>query len=132
MKSELQSIREVSLVEIAHMIPWAKKEGVSFTPTKNQTKYIARLILDKVIGFVGYEIQTGGVRFKSDYVHPNYRGNGYYQELFDYRMNLFANEKRITAYCTNKSLSTYLRNGFKATNTNKNNVTYVIREYEKL
>lgn len=132
MKNELQNIKEVSLIEIKHLINNAKKENISFTPTKNETKYIGYFVKNIVIGFVGYEIQTAGVRFKSDYIHPNYRGNGYYQELFNYRMDIFRNEKKISAYCTIKSLSTYLKNGFEIVSTNKKRITYVIRTNEKL
>jgi predicted GNAT family acetyltransferase len=53
------------------------------------------------------------------YVSPNHRGNGVYSQLFHLRQTDFKNQT-ITAVCTNKSVNTFLRNGFKITKQTKN------------
>jgi GNAT superfamily N-acetyltransferase len=105
------------------------KEGVVMD---SDTSYLLMRVAGMVIGFVGYMEVAGSIRFKSDWVDPDWRGQGVYAELFKKRMELFDDTQTLTAFCTPMSLPTYIRNGFvKATETKRSNgavSVYVMRD----
>lgn len=66
-------------------------------------------------------------RFKSDYVFNEFRGQGAYSALFDFRMEfaLQVKLKKVTAFCTPLSLPKYLKEGFTQKSMNKNGIAFV-------
>lgn len=67
------------------------------------------------LGLVCAEITEDSIYFRSDYVEPEYRNMGLYNELFTHRFTwaLAKNFDRIKAYVTDMSKSTFERFGFK-------------------
>ena len=120
-------IRKGSINEISHLKPLAKKERVPLTETKADVNYILAECDGVVIGFVGYTIEKGKARLKSDFVHPDYRGNGIYSMLFAERLNRLDGIKFMDAFCTPLSLPQYLKNGFIKQKINNFGITYVIK-----
>lgn len=113
-----------------------RKESVAFR-SNDGTKYLGYLDKNKkVIAVVGYkDMGKNHVRFKVDWVHPNYRGNGYYKKLFSTRIkyvkDFFPNLVKISAYCTEKSVNVYIENGFQASGKNGHGHTFVIKHTTK-
>jgi GNAT superfamily N-acetyltransferase len=67
-----------------------------------------------IIGFVCAVVKGKTVRFKSDYIAPEYRGKGIYRSLFEKRLRgASCKAQRATAFCTPLSLPTYLKFGFQ-------------------
>lgn len=109
--------------------PELLKSRVAFK-REDGTIYLAVKIEDKVIAFAGYKLLPDSVRLKTDYVIPGERGKGIYDQLFKARLEIIRKkwgEVRMTSYCTEMSISTYKRYGFKAT-TKKNGITFMIYE----
>jgi len=77
--------------------------------------YVA-MINKKVCGFVAALEQSKNVLFCSDYILPEYRGQGIYELLFAARLSDFKNSV-ITSTITDASMRTYLSNGFVETGT---------------
>ena len=102
-----------------------RKESVALKDD-GVTKYIGAFIESEIIGCVGYQEIGNKIRYKTDYVHPKYRGMGIYSLLFKEREKLFEGRNEITAFCTLKSLNCYLSHGFKKINQKKG-ITFVKR-----
>ena len=93
------------------------------------TQYLGAIVKNKLVGVVGW-LKIGNVlRYKSDCVSPNFRGNGIYQMLFEERDKYCKNMavRKVTAFCTDKSVNTYLRHGFCSIRVGKNGITFVQR-----
>ena len=93
----------------------AAKEGVV---SDEHTKYFGFFLETTLVAFVGY-MQIGATyRFKSDWVNPQWRGQGIYQLLFAHRQEYISKvfKGEITAYCTDLSLPIYKKNGFEVAN----------------
>ena len=74
--------------------------------------------------------KTGTVRFKSDYVAPEYRRQGVYKKLFKARMEWakLNGGKIATAFCYDASLGMYANQGFISMRQDKKTgVTFVKR-----
>lgn len=94
------------------------------------TVYIGMYEDEKLIGFAGYKILPDSIRLKTDYIVPECRGKGLYDELFKFRLETIRKkygEVRMTAYCTEMSIGTYKRHGFKST-SKKNSITFAVYE----
>ena len=120
-------IRKGNIKEISHLKSLAKKERVPLTETKADVNYILAEQDGLVIGFVGYTIDRGKARLKSDFVHPDYRGQSIYSLLFAERLNRLANVKFMDAFCTPLSLPKYLKSGFIPHKINNFGITYVTK-----
>lgn len=103
-----------------------KKESVDFHKTPNTT-YLGAFIEGNLVGCVGFSIMKNTLRYKTDGVIYRYRNNGIYSELFRRRDEICSKiaVKKITAFCTSKSLYMYLKNGFKIERKLKNSITFV-------
>lgn len=78
---------------------------------------------DKILGFCGIDFQHSKAVFKNDYVLPEYRGNGLWGVMFEYRKLVaqLRGAKLIEANCTDMSVNLYKRAGAQ-----------VIKEYTDL
>lgn len=105
------------------------KERVAIKKHDPATKYLCYMNGIHPVAIVGWQvIKDGHIRFKTDYVRPNFRGKGLYSALWEYRMNLIFKEYNphtITAYCTEMSLPKYLKEGFLTRSVGKTGITYV-------
>lgn len=91
------------------------------------TVYLAAIEASMIIGFVGYKVLSDSIRLKTDYVLPQARGRGVYDQLFIKRLAVIEEKygnPRLTAYCTEMSIGTYVRKGFKRL-TQRNGITFV-------
>ena len=107
-----------------------RKERVAIKKDDDKTEYIALYIEDNPVGVVGWQYMgKNHYRLKTDYVTPAFRGKGYYSELWKTRISLIFTNKveTLSAFCTEMSLPTYIKNGFKPIN-NKNGITYVKKQ----
>lgn len=102
----------------------ALKERVTMDNPPEAIWFIAEQAPGEIVGFCCAVIKGLLARFKSDFVLPAFRGRGIYQIMFVYRMANVNGVKMITAFCTPKSLKTYLRNGF-VVQTQRRDITFV-------
>lgn len=119
----------MKIVEIKHedtkpLHRYMRKSRVATSHTHN-TKYIGAYIEDILVGVVGYFVNNGVARYKYSIVHPNYRGQGIYRKLFEYRDSV-VDCSVTTAYCTENSLPMFLKSGFMKV-TEKRGITFVRR-----
>ena len=73
-------------------------------------------------GFTGIIIYKNKAIFKNHFIFKEYRGKGYFKQLFDFSIKLTKELgiKKVEATCTDMSINHYLKNGFK-----------VIKEFKK-
>lgn len=106
-----------------------RSSRVAIAKEDTDTRYLAVFQEDNPIGVVGWLYMSDShVRFKTDYVQKAFRGIGVYSNLFKSRLiTILMDEKvdTITAYCTEMSLPSYLKNGFEVQSVGKNGITYV-------
>lgn len=81
----------------------------------------------RILGVVGYKTMGRVLRYKTDWVHPNYRGQGIYRLLWYTREAACEDAKHVTAFCTPMSLPMYLSHGFTAVRTTSTGITFVRR-----
>ena len=107
-----------------------KKEHVDTKSTPN-TRYFGVYVGGELAGFVGVmDKGVGLVRFKFDYVRPEFRGKGLYNALFQYRLEKYR-DRKISAFCTNMSVGTYKRYGFmEIWHKEATNITFLKRNEE--
>lgn len=113
--------------ELKHLKGKAAKEGVVMDA---KTDYIVFEVQKQIVAFAGYmPLNSDGsvIRFKSDWVHPDWRKQGIYKIIFDARL---AGVKafdvcEINAFCTKMSLPVYLANGFETVMVNGRGSTFV-------
>ena len=118
---------EIKSVEYFDLVPLRSKARVEGVVMDASTKFLAMFIEDHIVGFVGWmDVMGGALRYKSDWVHPDWRGLGIYSALFAERLKQTATDREINAYCTSMSLPVYLKNGFKTQTVLKRGSTYVI------
>lgn len=101
--------------QIVQFVGEAKKADLVFN--KSTAYYCARA-KGKMIAICGVMIYASKAVFKNDYVLPEYRRNGVWKMLYDYRLALVTNMesiKKIEATCTDMSLPLYLRMGARVT-----------------
>ena len=127
MNLNMLNIRKGNINEINHLKALANKERVPLTETKTDVNYLLAELNGLIIGFVGYAIVKGKARLKSDFVHPDYRGQGIYSTLFVERLNRLKDVKQMDAFCTSLSLPQYLKSGFIKQKTNNFGITYVTK-----
>ena len=106
---------------------------VAISKQDKNTKYLTWLNGIHPVAVVGYmNMKSGHIRLKTDYVRPQFRGQGIYSELFKSRLILIfmtLKPKVLTAYCTPMSLPKYLKEGFVAM-SERNGITYVKKQIE--
>lgn len=107
-----------------------REEKVAFKPNDGSV-YIGAFLGERLVGVVGILKQHRTIRFKTDYVHPAHRGQGVYAALWGEREARVKPLRfnAITAFCTDKSLPKYLREGFRAMNRLERGVTFVRRQW---
>lgn len=129
MKSQID-IKLATFEDIKTLSSKANAENVS-VKSDAKTKYIAGYINGGLVGFVGYMEMKNTIRYKSDYVIPICRGKGVYKTLWKERDKVVEKEYGLiekTAFCTPKSINTYLKNGFQKIKINNNGYWYVKKE----
>lgn len=92
----------------------AEKLADSLGKTKTTSFYILRNAEGETLGFCGIQFYSHKAIFKNDYVLPQYRKNGLWRVMFDYREWIVRSKpsiKTIEATCTDMSLNLYLRRG---------------------
>lgn len=98
------------------LLSMARKERVPVKITVSPVEYWIAFVDDKAVGFQGATIQkTTIARLKSTFVHPNYRGSGIFDKLFNEAITNLT-ERGITTFSgffTPMSYTTGLRYGFK-------------------
>jgi GNAT superfamily N-acetyltransferase len=115
-------IRPTTELEIAPYKKQASAEKIRFTPKTEL--FVIEDDKGTVYGFSGIDFQGSRAVFKNAYVMPEYRGNGIWRELFNYRYAVASMRKGIKtveATCTPMSINLYLRLGAQ-----------VITEYKEL
>lgn len=122
----MEEIRICSYDEI-RALKSLSKESVDFH-NNGKTTYIGYFDNGEILGVVGYQWIGTKLRYKTDGVKSSCRGRGIYTKLFAYRDSLCSKlaAKSTTAFCTSKSIGTYLKNGFKVKSINKG-ITFVER-----
>ena len=128
MNNKLLIIRKGNIDELNHLKQIAMKERVILKDTISDVNYIIAQLDGLIIGFVGYSILKNKARFKSDFVHPEFRCKGIYSILFQERLKRVKNIKQIDAFCTKFSLPKYLKNGFIIKKINNFGITYVTKK----
>ena len=109
-------IKEITFVDVRPYKLAAEVSGLVFSST---TKYFG-LYNDSVLqAFCGVLYFKNKVVMKNVFVLPQYRGLGYFKELVNYRLKLFAH-KTIEATCTKMSSKYYKELGFKEIKLYKN------------
>ena len=104
---------------------YMKSEKVAFK-LNDGTKYIGAIKDNMIRGCVRYmRMKNGDMRYKTDYVLSEHRGNGIYHTLCDYREATCIESERITAFCTEMSLRSYLMMGFKKISVSDSGITFV-------
>jgi hypothetical protein len=95
------------------------------------TVYIGVRVNNMLVGVAAYHINGNSIRYKTDFMLPNYRGLGLYKKLFQHRERLVIDHAHnsmqsviVTAFCTPMSLPVYLKNRFIA-ESEKNGITFV-------
>lgn len=124
----LGPVELVTYEGVRHLKAQMNRERVTLSPGG---EYLCIRQGDAVIGVVGLiYLSPGKVRFRSDYVVPAFRNGGLYDRLFRARMAAVQNgaHTALTAFCTQKSLSTYLRYGFRSVKAQNNGITFVRRD----
>lgn len=125
-------IKEVKYDFIKKYKKIVEKERVDLK--ENWTTYYWYFLDNILVWFIWVLEKDKTIRFKSDYIFKEFRWNWYYKELFNFRLNLFKKKnKEISAFCTEKSIWTYLKNWFNIINKNKNWIYFVkYKKYEEL
>jgi len=122
-------IKEIYPKDFEHLLHLMRKERVG--DHTHNTFYIGAFIDNKLVGMVGWMLIGRVLRYKSDYVLKEHRGKGIYYQLFKAREERCKSRSLVyTAFCTEYSLPTYLKFGFKPKH-NRNGITFVERkQYE--
>lgn len=119
-------IKAATFEELKHFKAKANKEGVVMD---NSTTYLAFFVNGMPVGFVGWMHVLGSLRYKSDWLMPEWRGQGIYKLLFAERDKILSAQEDITAYCTQMSLPVYLANGFEVQKVLERGSTMVKRKF---
>lgn len=122
------TIREITADVALPFVGQFKKEQVD-NKWIDGVRYLGAYCKDRLVGVCGWLKMGDIIRYKCDCVHPNYRGNGIYNLLFEARdkMTESIEHKFCTAFCTKYSLSTYLRHGFCSIKVENNGIVFVRR-----
>jgi len=84
--------------------------GVGF---ENKGIRYGLFIDNKLVSFMNIVEIGKGVKFKSNYTFPEYRGNGYFTQLLNYvAFKYIVEGKKITADCLDTSYGIYKKLGF--------------------
>lgn len=125
---------EIRIVPFSELQPLMclRKEHVDLKPG-SKTCYACAYWMGQAVGVVGWQMVGSTLRYKSGGVLPKYRGLGIYTMLFSFRERLCSTMPyaKVSAYCTSKSLPTFIKNGFKAVKTLPNGITIVERKKER-
>lgn len=123
-------IQKIDKDEVGKLAYEMRREGVAFK-AKDETAYLG-VFDDKGVlaGVVGWQKVGKDIRYKTAYVKPTHRGQGYYKALWQARDEAvrmeFGENIRITAFCSANSLPTFLKNGFVEVKKNvKTGVVFV-------
>lgn len=121
-------IRSAKKKEIDKHIQEAKKSNLVFNKS---TEYF--VIVDKngkIIGMSGLMLFKNKAIFKNDFVLKQYRGNGYFKKMVNFRINYCKNRgiKKLEATCTPMSYRYYRAVGFEPVTYYKNGCIKVIYE----
>jgi len=120
-------VKKLRYEEIKNYKSMVEKESVDLK--KNWTIYYWWFVDWELVWFVWVMLVWNNIRYKSDYVFKEHRWKWYYDTLFDVRDKIvqWAVKKwtKITAFCTNKSIWTFLRKWFVIENKNKNWIYFV-------
>lgn len=120
-------IKEITTAEELRPLADLTRERVDMKFNAN-CHYLGAYLNGKLVGVVGCQrMGRTLLRFKTDGVLPEYRGQGIYTLLWRAREEMFNTGKdSVTAFCTEKSLPCYLAHGFKPVST-RNGITFVKR-----
>ncbi|MDR2084346.1 MAG: GNAT family N-acetyltransferase [Bacteroidales bacterium] len=89
-------------------------------------KYIAAFDENKLVGCVGFQRIGETMRYKIDFVLPEYRKKGIYTKLWELR-EIQNKCSETSAFCTEFSLGMFLKNKFEIHNVKKNGISFVKR-----
>jgi N-acetylglutamate synthase-like GNAT family acetyltransferase len=118
------SIRRCDYKEISTLVKQGKKERVTFDDPLNCLWFCAEYE-GIVIGCAALVINGPKARFKSDFVHPNFRMGGLGDRLMQARIDeLKGFIGKATAFCTPMSWPIYKKHGFIEHNKNSFGIIY--------
>lgn len=98
---------------------------------KDNTTYIWAYIDDILVWVVWRRKVWKNIRYKTDYVKKEYRWKWIYKLLFQYRDHI-CKWHEVNAFCTEKSIHTYLKNWFTVQKIWKNWIYFVFRKNERI
>ena len=107
-------IRTITDKDIQPYLAETEKLGLSFC---NSTEYYGKFEDGVLVAFSGILWYSKKAVFKNAYVLPDHRHNGYFKELFRYRIIAVRERgiKLIEANCSTMSLPLYIKMGAKIT-----------------
>jgi N-acetylglutamate synthase-like GNAT family acetyltransferase len=118
------SIRRCDYKEISLLIKQGKKERVTFDNPDGCLWFCAEN-QGKVIGCAALVVNGARARFKSDFVHPNFRMGGVGKSLLQARIEeLKGFTGKATAFCTPMSWPIYKTHNFIEHNKNRFGIIY--------
>jgi hypothetical protein len=121
-------VENISHKEIyANLGKMMKSERVGIKKTDSKVKYLCAEVKGRIVSCVGYQMVGKKVRYKSDFTLRQFRRKGIYSSLFKKRDKMFKNEE-ITAFCTNKSIGMFLKEGFKVEKETEKDIKFLTRE----
>jgi len=110
------SIREISFSEASVFSQYCKKHKITLTPHFN---YLGGYVGDELVCISAYKFRGCVVLFSCSFTKESHRNNGYYNKMFDKRIELSKGKYKVVAYCTKYSVKTFVRNGFSVVKSYK-------------
>ena len=101
----------ISLNIIESYISETKKEGMA--GYSNKANYFGCYIDNQLVGFASIQYYNKKAKFNNTYVFKEFRRNGYFRELLDFRIKEAKSNgcTHIVAACTKMSLPEYIKRG---------------------
>ena len=116
--------------ELLKLMQLAKrtKAGLTLTDVPD-IQWYGYYFKNKLVAFSALFIRKKECRLRSSFIHPNYRGNGFYWKILAHRIQIAeeAGCEKITGWSNEHSLECCKRLGFDTGKTNRNNVTFIFK-----
>ena len=121
----MNELKKIYYHDIKHLKSQVEKESVDLKD--NWTLYVWLFIDWNLAWFCWFMLVWKNMRYKSDYILPEYRWRWLYRILFDARENICKNYD-CSAFCTSKSIWTFKRYWFIIKSKKASWIYFVSRE----
>ena len=110
---EFREIEQCAFGDLAAFRGVAAREHVSMTDSPSQRWFVIRTKGGHVASFYSLAVTGGAARFKANYTVPEFRRMGCLARFIEHAKEICRAEgvKRMTAFCTDKSIGSHLRAG---------------------